>query len=121
VIQVGLPHMYVVTLLLQEIPHYRVAFLDRLNTQLLSRGIQLRVLYGGVCDDGTGRAVMLERPWAREVRTIAMRWFKVDIVWQSCWPFLKTCDLIIVEQSNRLLVNYLLQLRRYFFNTRLAY
>lgn len=104
--------MQVATLLLQEIPHYREAFLDRLHARLHSAGIELRVLYGAGGPRASSSDGLVKRSWAQAVPTVSRRWLTMDLVWQSCWPQLKGSDLIVVEQSNRLLINYVLQLRR---------
>jgi glycosyltransferase involved in cell wall biosynthesis len=113
--------MRVVTLILQQVPHYRASFLKKLQARLNDDGIRLQVLYGLAGQRASGAAHLQGEKWAHEIPTIAKRWLSVDVVWQSCWPQLIDSDLIVVEQSNRLLLNYLLQLRRPWSPTRLAY
>lgn len=110
-----------VTFLLQEVPHYRIEFFNRLHTRLHQAGIEMRVLYGCDCKRTAGHGGSIQTSWAEVVPTWAGRVAGVDLVWQSCGNKLAGSDLIVVEQSNRLLINYWLQLRRYWSDVRVAF
>lgn len=93
------------------VPHYRVAFFARLHDELAQHGIQLRLIYGQEAPGTVPRSVSIEAPWARR---IANRYFglgRTELVWQPCWSEVNASDLIIVEQANRLLLNYALLLQ----------
>jgi glycosyltransferase involved in cell wall biosynthesis len=107
----------VVSLLLEEIPHYREAFLDGLHSRLLTEGISLRVYYGRARHAPSEPA----KDWVRRVPTFAGRLFNLDFVLQRAFGSVAECDLVIVEQANRHLVNYALHARRFVSGNRLAY
>jgi glycosyltransferase involved in cell wall biosynthesis len=45
----------------------------------------------------------------------------LELVWQPCLSLLQRSDLVVIEQANRLILNYLLLARRRLNGTRLAY
>lgn len=103
-----------VTIVQRILPHYRICFVERLHEQLAMRGIELELVYGQELPGTIPRTVPLWKPWTREITN---RYFTVgstELVWQPCLSHLRGSDLVIVEQSNRLLLNYWLQIRRSF-------
>ncbi|HKE94613.1 MAG TPA: glycosyltransferase family 4 protein [Povalibacter sp.] len=100
------------TLLLRIVPHYRVAFLDSLARRLNAVGLELQVLYGQERKGTQPPGVKLDAPWARCVPNIYGRLGSLEVVWQQGVRALDGSRLVVVEQANRLLANYVLQLRR---------
>lgn len=101
-----------VTIVQRVLPHYRSSFAEQLNDQLEMRGIELQLVYGQEQPGTVPRTTPLPKPWTRQIRN---RYFTVgatELVWQPCLATLRDSDLIVVEQSNRLLLNYWLQMRR---------
>lgn len=103
-----------VTIVQRILPHYRIAFAERLNEQLAMRGIEFELVYGQEFPGTVPRTVPLQTHWAREIRNRYLTFGSTELVWQPCLSDLRDSDLIIVEQSNRLLLNYWLQMRRTF-------
>lgn len=103
-----------VTIVQRILPHYRIAFIDRLSEQLAMRGIELELVYGQELPGTVPVTVPVQRPWARKIDNRYLTFGSAELVWQSCLADLRGSDLIIVEQSNRLLINYWLQIRRSF-------
>lgn len=103
-----------VTIVQRVLPHYRISFVERLNEQLAMRGIELELVYGQELPETVPRTVPLHTPWAREISNRYLTFGSAELVWQPCLPELRGSDLIIVEQSNRLLLNYWLQILRPF-------
>ncbi|MES1191656.1 MAG: glycosyltransferase family 4 protein [Steroidobacter sp.] len=110
-----------VTIIQQVVPHYRVAFFRKLHEQLSARQIAMQLLYGTIARGPADAGQLLDDDWAKNVYTWKTRVLGINIVWQSVLSHLKESDLVVIEQSNRLLVNYLLLLRRPFSRTKLAY
>lgn len=93
--------------------HYRVRLFELMRAELAGHGVALRL----VC--GQPSAVELLRkdeghlPWADKVHNLYWRLGGKDIVWQPLPSALRHAALCVVMQENRLLSNYLLQLRRH--------
>lgn len=110
-----------VTLLLRIVPHYRVEFLTRLAQRLQSANIDLQVLFGQERPGTEPRSVHLDAPWARRVPNVYRQFGTLELVWQPAFREVGGSDLVVVEQANRLLANYLLQLQRHRGGFQLAY
>ena len=104
-----------VAIVYRVIRQYRVPFYRELRSELEHRGIELAVVHNtppreqdprkDVVDDQS--LAWTKRSPAREV-SIAGK----PLMWQSAPKGLRTADLVVVEQANRLLLNYRLLLRR---------
>jgi glycosyltransferase involved in cell wall biosynthesis len=101
-----------VTIVQRILPHYRSSFAQQLHEQLAMRGIQLELVYGQELPGTVPRTTPLQKPWAHQIDNRYLTVGGTELVWQPCLSKLRDSDLIIVEQSNRLLLNYWLQLRR---------
>ena len=99
-----------VMFLQRVLPHYRISFFDKLNTLLFDKGIELVVVYGQEAEGQVPRSVLFDRSWAIRIKNKYIRMFGHELVWQAVGSHLAGADLIIIEQANRLLVNYRLQL-----------
>lgn len=90
------------------IPHYRVAFFERLHEALRQENIDLRVAYGrqsrinGYGYDSAHR----DLPFGVRTRTYWL--FNARVLLQPVLREIMRADLVIVEQANKHLVNYLL-------------
>src|SRR5690606_20792153 len=93
----------------------------RLHSALAQRGIRLQLVYGQERPGTVPATVDLDEPWASRIRNTYFSAGSVEVVWQPCLNRVADSDLTIVEQSNRLLLNTLLQLRRATTGTRLAF
>jgi len=113
--------MYRVTLIQRVLPHYRISFVKALRERLWAHDIELTLVYGQERAGTVPRTVPLNESWARRVPNVYKNLGGMELVWQRCLGAIGRSDLIIVEQSNRLLVNYLLQLQRSWSSRRLAF
>jgi glycosyltransferase involved in cell wall biosynthesis len=103
------------------VPHYRVPFFDLLADKLNAQGIELRVVYGQESPGTVPKSVRVEREWAVFVDNSYGRFIGVDFVWQPVLSHVRGANLVVIEQANRLLVNYLFILKRFFTNFNLAF
>jgi len=103
-----------VVILQRVMPHYRLAVFRRLHEELAARGIGLAVLYGDERPGTIPKTVPLDEPWAKRIRNRYLAIGRRELIWQPALKELSRSDLVILEQSSRLLVNYrlLLQGRR---------
>src|SRR5262245_31817951 len=100
-----------VVLIQRVLPHYRISFAERLAARLDREAIDLRIVFG------QERAAEVPAS-VTEVpdRTVRIRNRYIDIgparlVWQPCVDALHGANMVVIEQSNALLLNYLLQTR----------
>lgn len=103
----------------EVLPHYRVAFFDRLDRRLARVGVRLRVLHSVVTPEVARQvegSAWAERVPVRHVTTPAG-----SLVWQQVREPTRSADLVVVEHANRMLANYLLLLRASRGRQRLAF
>ena len=93
------------------LPHYRLGFFDELYIDLLKRNIQLKVFVGYERRGEVPKTVRIDRPWVQYRKNIYLRFFGLEAVFQMLnLSSLARKRYVIVEQSNRLLVNYVFML-----------
>jgi len=111
-----------VVVIYRFLPHYRKTFYERLRTLLKKNDIDLDLFYG----DGDGierkKQDKVEIEWAIKKPNYIIPLPKKYLIYQ---PFLLRAlkyDLIVVEQANKLLLNYFLLVLKFFLpNLKLAY
>ncbi|ARA93313.1 hypothetical protein AWN76_009155 [Rhodothermaceae bacterium RA] len=103
------------------IPHYRKPFFEKLRSRLSALGISLELIYGQPDKFQALKGDGVNLDWGKKVKS--HHWYIGDkvLTWQSASNFLKGKDLIVVEQANSLLLNYLLQMRYLLGGTPLAF
>lgn len=101
-----------VALVQRVLPHYRVPFHRALHSAL-QPDIELTLYFGHEYPGTVPATVEFNEPWAHTIRNRYLFIRESEIVWQSCLRDLSNFDLVIVEQANRLLLNYALFARRY--------
>ena len=108
-----------VVIINKSLPRYRVEFYNRLRNQLQSRDIELQLIYGNTHVDSRKDAAVIEWAVARENRVVKLG--SVNLIWQPCLREVNAADLVIVEQANKLLLNYILIFRKLFGNKKFAF
>jgi glycosyltransferase involved in cell wall biosynthesis len=112
------PRVCFVTLVLT---HYRVAFHERVHAILAAGGIDYQLVYGAPSGDAAARADTVDLAWATRVDARPIRMFGRELQWQPVLGVTRGASLVVASQENKLLVNYLLQLRQIFGLTRFAF
>jgi glycosyltransferase involved in cell wall biosynthesis len=97
-----------VAIVQQIIPHYRERFYELLRERLEDDGVQLVVIHSNHTPPADGRGGAVELPWAHEVPARAFTIAGRQLIYQRCRGLLADCELVIVEQASRHLLNYLL-------------
>jgi glycosyltransferase involved in cell wall biosynthesis len=97
-----------VTIIQRVLPHYRVPFFRRLYWRLQERGSDLQLIYGQERLGTVPQSVMLDEPWAHRIENRYAQLGRIELVWQPCVRLTHGSALVVVEQSSRLIVNYLL-------------
>ena len=97
-----------VAIIYRYIPQYRYGFYERLRNRLFDEGVELILIYGqpGANDRLKGDAV--EIPWGIKLRNRILRIGRTELYWQPAMKYIWDADLVIVEQANKLLLNYYL-------------
>jgi glycosyltransferase involved in cell wall biosynthesis len=110
-----------VTIVQRILPHYRIPFFTQLAEALAKDGIELSLVYGQELQGTVPKTFEFDAPWAHRIKNAYFKIFGYEMVWQPCLKMTGGSDLIIVEQANRLLVNYAYLLLRKAGNFKLAY
>lgn len=113
--------MRTVTIIQRVLPHYRIPFIVKLHDALDQNGINLEFVYGQEYPGTVPRSVSLDLPWTKKINNSYIRFQDCYLVWQPCFDYLRDPRLIIVEQANNLLVNYLLLSRLIGRGAKIAY
>lgn len=112
------PKVCFVTLVLT---HYRVAFHERVHAMLTADGIDYQLVYGAPSGDAAARADTVDLAWATRVDARPIRIFGRELQWQPVLGVTRGASLVVASQENKLLVNYLFQLRQGLGLTRFAF
>ena len=108
-----------VLIILRYIPHYRRPFFERLRSILAAEGIILELIGGQGSTADHAKKDLANIPWVTSSRDIYL--FGEKLVLQPCLRSALSADLVIVEQANKILLNYALQFLRPFVRLRLAF
>ena len=101
-----------VTILVPSVPHYRWRFYRDLRAYLVQRSIDLRLIYGREISVQSGTDNDTSLPWAKAIDHVSFTVGGVELCWQPYGRYIGDSDLVIVQQANRLLLNYLLIAKR---------
>lgn len=102
------PHQVRVAVVQQAVFHYRQRFFELLRERLEAEGIELVLVHS---NEPVGEDVwesVVELPWSHRVPLRRLRLGRRELLWQPCRDLIRDCDLVIVEQGSRHLLNYLL-------------
>ena len=94
-----------IVIIQRTLKYYRVAFYEKLRSKCRNHGIDLSLIYGS---DDTLSFNDADIDWAIKIPNRRIRIGNKSLYWQPCLKHLKNADLIVVEQANKLLVNYVL-------------
>jgi len=109
-------------LILQKVlPEYRVSFFNKLRHKLTEYNIQLDLIYGSGSKEEQLKKDKVDIDWATKKENIIFNIAGKEIYWQPVLKEIKEYDLIIAEQANKLIINYLLNLKRNFSNQKFAF
>jgi glycosyltransferase involved in cell wall biosynthesis len=109
-----------VVIIQRILPHYRIPFFERLFQVLAEKNIELIVIYGQHRENTVPKSVNVDRPWALKINNYYLFSENNEVVWQPCFLKAVNADLVIIEQANRLLINYLFLLTRKFIKPKIA-
>jgi L-malate glycosyltransferase len=88
--------------------HFRVPFYEALRERLAERNMDLVLIYGQPSEQEKKKKDAGTLDWAIEINNRSLRLGGIEFLWQPCLKHVKACDLLVVQQENRMLVNYYL-------------
>ena len=97
-----------VLIIQQLIPHYRVDFFNLLRAELAKDNIELHIIYGKSSASYKSGQENNVLAWGNVVENKIFTMGAAQLVWQPLIKYVKNHDLVIVEKSNKLLLNYYL-------------
>lgn len=103
-----------VVIIQKYIPRYRLSFFSRLRDVLAANSIELILIYGHGDQVDKTKKDAIELSWGYCVPVRIINIFYGQFYWQNAIPLIQKNDLVIVEQANRMLLNYVLLFRRIF-------
>lgn len=104
--------MKTVVLIQNRLIHYRVAFLEKLRSYLLSHSIKLIFVHGKPSGLDEIRRDQGELSWAIRCRSLYVKFIRPELIFQFVPLSLLKTDLVILQQENRILSNYFIFLVR---------
>jgi L-malate glycosyltransferase len=108
-----------VIFLVHRVHQYRVDFYRLLKPELEKEGIELVLLYSKSKESHKKDEVEIE--WGKYIPIKTIKIFNTEVYWQPVLRHLKDADMIIVQQANRLLLNYFLIFFRKLHGLKMAY
>lgn len=94
------------------LPQWRVDFFNRLKDALLNEGIELSLVYGKLKGQVSKKNDEVDLDWANYLPNKFIKFGKLELIWQPALKYILKSDLIIVEQANKLIINYFLIILR---------
>jgi L-malate glycosyltransferase len=111
-----------VAIIWRYLADYRVPFYCGLKEYLAQRDVELQLIYGPSNGDGLAEdEAQTTLPWAKCVNHWSATIRGIEACWQPYQSYLRDADLVIVEQANRLLLNYWLIAKRRFSRQKIAF
>lgn len=106
----------------RRLPHYRVAFFERLRVWLAAEGVELSVAYGPPAPWERIRSDQGELVWGRALQGRYLPSPLPRAVWLGLsWSELKRQDLIVLSHENAIINNHVLLTFRHQLRARLAF
>jgi glycosyltransferase involved in cell wall biosynthesis len=101
-----------VSIIQRVLPHYRIPLFKLLEKNLKKYDIEFQLVYGQEYPGTVPITVKIDEKWAHSIDNKYLNVFGIRLVWQPCLDIINKSDLLIFEQSNSLLINYWLLLKR---------
>lgn len=110
-----------VLIIQQIVPHYRIDFFNLLKVELAKENIQLNLIYGKSSAGYKSGQEFNVLEWGKVLENKIIKIGAAQLVWQPLIKHVKDHDLVIVEKSNKLLLNYYLMATRKLSNFKLGF
>lgn len=107
-----------VVIVQRTVKFYRTKFFELLKDKCDQNNIELTLIYG---EDEVLSFNDADVSWGVKVKNYQIAFLGKKLYYQNIWKYLKKTDLIIVEQANKHLVNYILWILNLFKIKKLAF
>jgi glycosyltransferase involved in cell wall biosynthesis len=101
-----------VAIVYRYIPQYRLDFYNRLYNLCKGTNITLDVIYGNPSPIDNKKRDSVDFLPGKFIENHWLSVGRIELAWQPVLSEIRSADLIVVEQANKLLINYLLILRQ---------
>jgi glycosyltransferase involved in cell wall biosynthesis len=109
-----MPKQSLSVLIIQRIlPEYRIKFFSELSQFLEKHDVSLRVVYGQEYPGTVPKTQKTDEEWSCFAENMYFNLQGTRLVWQPVIKYIINADLIVVEQSNSLLINYFVLFMRF--------
>jgi glycosyltransferase involved in cell wall biosynthesis len=98
-----------VVFLTAVLPQYRVQFHERVRDRLAASGTRYELVYGQSNPNEAAKGTDAHITWGKRVFNHYVDVGRTSLVWQPALRDIWNCDLAIVGQESRFLINYLAQ------------
>ena len=115
--KIGMARVVFLTAIL---PQYRLTFHEGVRACLSESGIQYDVIFGQPGAAEAAKADTEILPWGKQVANRHLKVGRFSAVWQPALRDIWACDLAVIGQENRFLINYLVQSLRGFCRPKVA-
>jgi glycosyltransferase involved in cell wall biosynthesis len=113
--------MQKVAIVQKALVQYRKDFHNQLREKLRENGVELTLIYSKYQGKDAAKKDEIDLEWATLVPSKFIKLGPVELLWQSSLPYIKNKDLVIVEQANKNVLNYLLFIKRYLGGQKFAF
>ncbi len=110
-----------VLILYKFLPQWRVDFFNLLRETLFKENIELTLVYGKLMGEVSKKNDEVDLGWGIYMPNKFIKFGKLELIGQPAFRQIRNADLIIVEQANKLLINYFLMIIRKFTKKKLAF
>lgn len=110
-----------VLIIQKSLTHYRKPFFELLRDLCEDRTISLAVAYGNGGPRDRQKGDLVDLDWGVEFENMVLTTPLGELWWHPVLSLVKTTDLVIIEQANKLLPNFVLQAWRRVGGPHLAY
>jgi len=112
---------YKIAIIQSRLHNYRIPFYEKLRTTLAEENIHLTLIHGNASRHEQGRSDNGYLDWAIQIKNSSVYIGANELLWQPCLKYIKDHDLVIVQQENRMLVNYWLLFKKVFSKHKVAF
>lgn len=109
-----------VVFLTEMLTHYRVPFHEGVRMRLQASGIEYDLIFGEPRKDQLAKGDCASISWGKQIVNRYVSIGRISAIWQPALGDLWNCDLAVVGQENKLLINYIVQISRNFRRPKIA-